>query len=69
MNDWERERIKEEKEAGEYIKPLVAAMRKGEEAWKQSWSTQKFLSFNVLTGRRYSGCNLIRIASFKDYHA
>ncbi|HAE11403.1 MAG TPA: hypothetical protein DCG39_07145 [Opitutae bacterium] len=68
MNEWERERIREEKEAREYIKPLVAAMLKGGEAWKQSWSTQKFLSVNVLTGRRYSGCNLIRIASFKDYH-
>ena len=68
MNDWEKEREREEAEAREFIKPLIAAMRKGEEEWKRSWSTTKFLSFNVLTGRRYSGCNLIRIASFKDYH-
>jgi antirestriction protein ArdC len=68
VNDWERERLKEERQAKEYIKPLVVAMRKGEEEWKRSWSSKKFLSFNVLTGRQYSGCNLIRIASFKDYH-
>jgi|GEM_PF-3672822 len=61
-----RERLKEDRQAKEYIKPLVAAMRKGAEAWKQTWSTKNFLSFNDLTGRRYSGCNLIRIASFKD---
>ena len=59
--------MREERQARNYIKPLVAAMRKGEVEWKRSWSTQKFLSVNVLTGRRYSGCNLISIACFKDY--
>jgi antirestriction protein ArdC len=65
VNDWEKEREREEAEAREMLKPLIKAMRKGGEEWVRCWTMDGLLTQNIFTGRKYRGFNVLLITCFK----